>query len=185
MHYFLCVLLSYGFWYSLRIDSLHKSTIHSLVSLLFSFCGLSSNFVFAVVSSGYYLDDLRCTKNIVYIFHHIFSVYMLSLCYPEKFLSRVMMIEGSVPFLNYYISIDNTLILRKLISLFVYFCSHVYFRNFLLYRLYNELYSTSINVFNIRLIQLFILFNFWWTFTTFRKTCNLLKKFILRHSNND
>lgn len=184
MNYVLCVCVSYGIWCSLWIESLHKSTVHSLVSLFFSFIGIS-NFVIAVFSSGYYIDDLKYTKKGIYVCHHLFSIYMLSLCYPENFLSRVMIIEGSVPFLNYYISVDEKFMFRKIVSLFVYFCSHVYFRNFLLYNMYNELDLKTIESFNMQLIQVFIFLNFWWSFTTFRKLYNLLKKTLKNSNNND
>ena len=180
-------MLSYGFWYSLDVSPLTRSTIHACLSFLLSFYSDCPVIVVSVVSSGYYLSDLHFVEKPIFFAHHLFTVYVCwyTLFNPyRKFniLNEAMIIEGSVPFLNYYVSVNGDHRVKKLLSLVVYCVAHVYFRNFRLCRLYSTMIPPLMNngasLMNLRMFEIFIGFNYWWTFTTLRKIFNLLKKFL-------
>lgn len=166
------------FWAIVPLTPIQKSTLHSLITTAYSLGYIDvSSYVISSFSVGYYLIDLCRGLNWIYTIHHIFSVVECVLLLDEPYQSHnmfrsLMIVEGSVPFLNMYLAYN------KLFLLVIYLCSHVYFRNIMLYLIYvnkvPSLLNHGMSYYQVFAFQFFIIFNFYWTYTTAKKIKNKL-----------
>lgn len=172
-------------WLNLDVSPIVRSSLHSLIAIILSKLNVTPLALTATISCGYYVADLYITNKLLYIFHHIFAIYTCwyTLAHPYNtynILHEAMIIEGSVPFLNYYLLIDKQQTVHKTIALSIYLLTHIYFRNYLLYKMYKDLVPTLIDngasKLNVKLFQIFIIMNIWWTCTTIQKLSSLLKQ---------
>ena len=164
-------------WYKLFNDPLIRSTIHSILCIVFVFISVNP-LIGSLLSCSYYISDLRVTRKPLYILHHIFSIYACWICMYSPFrdcniLEKGMMVEGSVPLLNYYMnSYDQPKNIRRKI-LFMYLITHIYFRNINLMLLYFNygplLIEKGANMFHLWIFKGFIYVNIYWTFRTIKK----------------
>lgn len=138
------------------------------------------------ISSFYYIIDILNYVNKIYFFHHLFSIYAFLYCLGnvelEELMRKILVVEGSVPFLNLYLMIETPLVnpIKRLVFVF-YLFSHVYFRNVVLTRLYVENLNILEKKSNI-LFLIFICMNFWWTYRCIVKIKKFIPIFVTRNS---
>ena len=160
------------------------SIVHSL--FIFNFRNKLHYEVLIGISSLYYINDIKYV-NKMYLFHHLFSMYVFWYCWGDTFLEslikKVWVVEGSVPFLNLYLLLDKKSSLKKML-LVIYLLSHVYFRNIILIQIYKENFNKLENKSSIIFI-IFLCMNFWWTYRTILKIKNFVPIIVPKNTLKD
>lgn len=172
-------LFNYFMWRLVPGGNLCKSTIHAGVAVLFAIYGKNIPTVaMSSFSIGYYMDDLRYTNKSLYIIHHIFSIYQ---CWCFSFypytkyslLDKTLLVECSIPLLNLFLFMNKNNVIGKRLILLTYLIVHIYYRNYMVINIYNDyvpkLIRDGMPWYQKYLFQLFIVMNYYWTYTTFKK----------------
>lgn len=149
-------------WDNLEGSRIFKSDVHTFFCTVLIYFRVPLFFL-CNLSAGYYISDLKYTKGLFFV-HHIFAIYSLLLCsyYNLDIVRDFLIIERSVPFLNYYIKNPSSM------RLVVFLLVHVYYRNIKLLGVVLDC-DVDFNYFNLGLLYLFVIVNYWWTFKIIKK----------------
>ena len=158
-------------WNKMEMDPVYRSTVHSIISLLFSRLGVPELFT-STLSSGYFLIDLKDVVSPLYLFHHLYGVYelwnLLHRPYTEyNLLNKSMIVEASTPMLNLYLHNKKTEYSKPILGIYLLF--HIYFRNYILTKIYMK-YIPKMGLSRKETTSkyIFLLVNYYWTLTTFK-----------------